>query len=95
MKTNQHIPANILILKVLLVIAALIRQAKIGRCGKGLIDVEENPKFWNLFDNASCVLSETAVRQTSFSYNNFGLVYFFFLHLHVSTHNNYSKCIFN
>ena len=90
-----HSPANILIWQLLLVIAALIRQASIGRYGNGLIDVEENPKFWNVFDDASCVLSETAVRKTSFSYHNFGLVYFFLLHLDVRTHNNYSKCIFN
>ena len=95
MKTNQYIPANILILQLLLVIAAFIRQARIGCYGNGLIDIEENPKFWNVFDNASCVLSETALRQTSFSYHNFGLLYFFLLHSHVSTHNNYSKCHFN
>ena len=95
MKTNRYIPTNILILQLLLIIAVFIRQARIGCYGNSLIDIEENPKFWNVFDNASYMLSETAAGQTSFSYNNFGLVYFFFLHLHVSTHNNYSICIFN
>ena len=41
---NQYIPANILIWKVLLVIAAFIRQARIGCYDNGLIDIEEKPK---------------------------------------------------
>ena len=43
MKTNRYIPANILILQLLLIIAVFIRQARIGCYGNSLIDIEENP----------------------------------------------------
>ena len=43
MKTTRYIPANILILQLLLIIAVFIRQARIGCYGNSLIDIEENP----------------------------------------------------
>ena len=55
-RSRQH-----LILQLLLIIAAFIRQARIGYYGNGLIGVEEKPKILNRFDNADRVLSETAV----------------------------------
>ena len=50
-----------IVLPRLLVISSYIGQARIGCYGNGLIDVKENPKFWNVFDDAGRVLSETAV----------------------------------
>ena len=40
-----------LTLRLLPVIDFMIWQATIGCYGKGLIDVEENQKSWNVFDN--------------------------------------------
>ena len=55
-RSRQH-----LVLPLLLVISSFIRQARIGCYGNGLIDGLIDPKFWNVFDDAGCVLSETAV----------------------------------
>ena len=50
-----------LILQHLLIIAAFIWHARIGCYGNSLIDIEGKAKILKLFDNASHVLSETAV----------------------------------
>ena len=62
-RSRQH-----LILHLLLVIAALIWQARIGCHGNGLIDVEENRKSWHVFDNAGCVLCETGAVNLQLSF---------------------------
>ena len=55
-RSRQH-----LLLQLLLVMAAFIRQTQWMLQYNGLIDVAKNPKSWNVFGNVGRVLSEAAL----------------------------------